>query len=109
MAEPDDDSLARYSDVPGLAEPKDPLRPKTRDETYAKVRSILDAIPSQGHIKMVLRDERLAAFRKLVDLLLRPNPDKNRLFLFRLPPGTRSGGAVLASPTSEPAFLHSGA
>jgi len=45
MAEPDDDSLTRYmySDVPGLAEPKDPLRPKTRDETYAKVRPILDA------------------------------------------------------------------
>ena len=45
MVEPDDDSLIRYmySDVPGLAEPKDPLRPKTRDETYAKVRSILDA------------------------------------------------------------------
>ena len=45
LAEPDDDCLARYSDVPGLAEPEDPLRPKTRDETYAKVRSILDAIP----------------------------------------------------------------
>ena len=44
MAEPDDDSLTRYSDVPGLAEPKDPLRPKTRDETYAKVRSFLDII-----------------------------------------------------------------
>jgi hypothetical protein len=36
MTEPDDDSLTRYSDVPGLTEPKDPLRPKTRDETCAK-------------------------------------------------------------------------
>jgi hypothetical protein len=30
----------------------------------------------EGHIQTVLRDERLAAFGKLVDLLLRLNPDK---------------------------------
>jgi hypothetical protein len=30
----------------------------------------------EGRIQMVLREERLAAFRKLVDLLLRLNPDK---------------------------------
>ena len=50
LAEPDDDSLTRYSNVPGLAEPKDPLRPKTRDQLFLCVKAITSAIPTYADL-----------------------------------------------------------